>query len=109
MYFSWLALHCDKIYELFKAVASQLATPLASEDAGGRPPGGGPSWGPSWSPLLPSSSFVFSLERSPWSAGGRRDPTSEQVDVIVQINQDEDEDGDDFDDTLPTRSVTGKG
>ena len=93
MYFSWLALHCDKIYELFKAVASKLATPLASKDAGGRPPGG-----PSWSP---SSSFVFSLERSPWSAGGRRDPTSAQVDVNVQVDhKDEGKDGDDFDDTL---------
>ena len=97
MYFSWLALHCDQIYELLKAVASKLATPLASEDADGPPVG--PSWGSSWTPL-PSSSSVFSLERSPWSAGGRRDPTSAQVDVIVQVDQDEGKDGDDFDDTL---------
>ena len=97
MYFSWLALHCDQIYELLKAVASKLATPLASEDAGGRLPGVGPSW----SPHLPSSSSVFSLERSPWSAGGRRDPTSAQVDVNVQVDhKDEGKDGDDFDDTL---------
>ena len=95
MYFSCLALHCDQIYELLKAVAS--------EDADGPPVG--PSWGPSWTPL-PSSSSVFSLERSPWSAGGRRDPTSEQVDVnaqvgvIVQVDQDEGEEADDFVDTL---------
>ena len=89
MYFSWLALHCDQIYELLKAVAS--------EDADGPPVG--PSWGPSWTPL-PSSSSVFSLERSPWSAGGRRDPTSAQVDVNVLVDKDEGKDGDDFDDTL---------
>ena len=71
----------------FSELSSKLATPLASEDAGG----------PSWS-SLPNFSFAFSLELSPWSAEGRRDPTSEQVDVIVQVNQDEDEDN--FDDTL---------
>ena len=78
-------------------LASKLVTPFPSDIPG------------TICPLPNSSSFVFSLELSPWSAEGRRDPTSEQVDVIVQINQDEDEDGDDFDDTLPTRSVTGKG
>ena len=69
-------------YVLFK-----LATPLVSGD-------------PLWMPL-PNSSFAFSPELSLWLARGRRDPTSAQVDVNVQVDhKDEGKDGDDFDDTL---------